>query len=174
MTVPVPECLCTLWLAAPAMIQFIYIYIYIYAFIRRFYPKRLTLHCIQVTVSTFFQVLLSLGIEPMILALLAPCSTSWATGKFIESLRFRRPLKQVTLGGGGAGIWTWALGLCLVWAHYPSSHTPRFTHWWCWRSQKYGYLFFYYNDLLLSLIKPFLVELYVCVHPMKKWGGGLN
>ncbi len=31
------------------------------------------LHCIQ--------LLLSLGIEPMILALLAPCSTIWATGK---------------------------------------------------------------------------------------------
>ncbi len=39
------------------------------------------LHCIQVTVSTFYQLLLSLGIEPMILALLTPCSTSWATGK---------------------------------------------------------------------------------------------
>ncbi len=39
------------------------------------------LHCIQVTVSTFYQLLLSLGIEPMILALLVPCSTSWATGK---------------------------------------------------------------------------------------------
>ncbi len=39
------------------------------------------LHYIQVTVSTFYQLLLSLGIEPMILALLAPCSTSWATGK---------------------------------------------------------------------------------------------
>ncbi len=34
------------------------------------------LHCIQVTVSTFYQLLLSLGIEPIILALLAPCSTS--------------------------------------------------------------------------------------------------
>ncbi len=34
------------------------------------------LHCIQVTVSTFYQLLLSLGIEPMILALLVPCSTS--------------------------------------------------------------------------------------------------
>ncbi len=34
------------------------------------------LHCIQVTVSTFDQLLLSLGIEPMILALLTPCSTS--------------------------------------------------------------------------------------------------
>ncbi len=33
------------------------------------------LHCIQVTVSTFYQLLLSLGIEPMILALLAPCAT---------------------------------------------------------------------------------------------------
>ncbi len=39
------------------------------------------LHCIQVTVSTFYQLLLSLGIKPMILALLTPCSTSWATGK---------------------------------------------------------------------------------------------
>ncbi len=41
------------------------------------------LHCIQVTVYffTFDQLLLSLGIEPMILALLAPCSTIWATGK---------------------------------------------------------------------------------------------
>ncbi len=39
------------------------------------------LHCIRVTVSTFCQLLLSLGIEPMILALLTPCSTSWATGK---------------------------------------------------------------------------------------------
>ncbi len=39
------------------------------------------LHCIQVTVFTFDQLLLSLGIEPMILALLAPCATIWATGK---------------------------------------------------------------------------------------------
>ncbi len=39
------------------------------------------LHCIQVTVFTFDQLLLSLGIEPMILALLAPCSTIWAIGK---------------------------------------------------------------------------------------------
>ncbi len=30
---------------------------------------------------TFYQLLLFLGIEPMILALLAPCSTIWATGK---------------------------------------------------------------------------------------------
>ncbi len=36
-------------------------------------------HFIQV--STFDQLLLSLGIEPMILALLVPCSTSWAKGK---------------------------------------------------------------------------------------------
>ncbi len=42
------------------------------------------LHCIQVTVSTFYQLLLSLGIEPMILALLTPCSTSWATGKLFS------------------------------------------------------------------------------------------
>ncbi len=49
------------------------IYIYIYAFSRRFYPKRLTLHSSYS--FTFYQLLLSLGIEPMILALLAPCST---------------------------------------------------------------------------------------------------
>ncbi len=49
------------------------------------------LHCIQVTVFTFYQLLLSLGIEPMILALLAPCSTIWATGKlvtFTEGITF--------------------------------------------------------------------------------------
>ncbi len=50
-----------------------------YAFSRRFYPKRLTLHSSYS--FTFYQLLLSLGIEPMILALLAPCSTIWATGK---------------------------------------------------------------------------------------------
>ncbi len=58
----------------------IYIYIYIYAFSRRFYPKRLSLYS-SYSFYIFYQVLLSLGIEPMILALLAPCSTSWATGK---------------------------------------------------------------------------------------------
>ncbi len=52
---------------------------YIYAFSRHFYPKRLTLHSSYT--FTFVQLLLSLGIEPMILALLAPCSTIWATGK---------------------------------------------------------------------------------------------
>ncbi len=56
-----------------------YVYIYIYAFSGRFYPKRLTLHSSYS--FTFYQLLLSLGIEPMILALLAPCSTFWATGK---------------------------------------------------------------------------------------------
>ncbi len=56
-------------------------YIYIYAFSRRFYPKRLTLHSSYS--FTFDQLLLSLGIEPMILALLAPCSTIWATGKLV-------------------------------------------------------------------------------------------
>ncbi len=57
-------------------------YIYIYAFSRRFYPKRLTLHSsYRLFFFTFYQLLLSLGIEPMILALLAPCSTIWATGK---------------------------------------------------------------------------------------------
>ncbi len=66
-------------------ISFVHIYIYIYAFSRRFYPKRLTLHSSYS--FTFYQLLLSLGIEPMILALLAPCSTIWATGnKFIFNL----------------------------------------------------------------------------------------
>ncbi len=41
------------------------------------------LHCIQVYSFTFDQLLLSLGIEPMILALLAPCSNHWATGKHL-------------------------------------------------------------------------------------------
>ncbi len=56
----------------------------IYAFSRRFYPKRLTLHSSYS--FTFYQLLLSLGIEPMILALLAPCSTIWATGKLLMAL----------------------------------------------------------------------------------------
>ncbi len=34
---------------------------------------------------TFDQLLLSLGIEPMILALLVPCSTIWATGKLAHN-----------------------------------------------------------------------------------------
>ncbi len=53
--------------------------LYIYAFSRHFYPKRLTLHSSYS--FTFDQLLLSVGIVPMILALLAPCSTIWATGK---------------------------------------------------------------------------------------------
>ncbi len=47
------------------------------------------LHCIQVTVFTFDQLLLSLGIEPMILALLAPCSTNTDTVLFLELLYSR-------------------------------------------------------------------------------------
>ncbi len=52
------------------------------------------LHCIQVTVFTFYQLLLSLGIEPMILALLAPCSTIWATGKLrkLHTVKWYHPL----------------------------------------------------------------------------------
>ncbi len=50
-----------------------------FAFSRCFYPKRLTLHSSYSFI--FYQLLLSLGLEPMILALLAPCSTIWATGK---------------------------------------------------------------------------------------------
>ncbi len=53
-------------------------------FIRHFYPKRLTLHSSYS--FTFYQLLLSLGIEPTILALLVPCSTIWATGNTHLSL----------------------------------------------------------------------------------------
>ncbi len=53
------------------------------------------LQCIQVTVFfTFYQLLLSLGIEPTILALLAPCSTIWATGKHFFTNIFQT-FKQV-------------------------------------------------------------------------------
>ncbi len=51
------------------------------------------LHCIQVTVSTFYQLLLSLGIEPMILALLAPCSIIWAIGKINHLYLFEQCLR---------------------------------------------------------------------------------
>ncbi len=44
------------------------------------------LHCILSYSFTFYQLLLSLGIEPMILALLAPCSTIWATGKPVDQI----------------------------------------------------------------------------------------
>ncbi len=47
------------------------------------------LQCIQVTVFTFYQLLVSLGIEPMILALLAPCSTNIDTILFLELLYSR-------------------------------------------------------------------------------------
>ncbi len=60
-----------------------FIYIYIYAFSRHFYPKRLTLHSSYS--FTFYQLLLSLGIEPMILALLAPCSTFELQESFIST-----------------------------------------------------------------------------------------
>ncbi len=65
------------------------------------------LHCIQVTVFTFYQLLLSLGIEPMILALLAPCSTIWATGKLYKVtgcslLQNRLPVSQ-SFSDGEAG-----------------------------------------------------------------------
>ncbi len=51
------------------------------------------LHCIQVTVSTFDQLLLSLGIEPMILALLMPCSYQLSYRK-AESLKAENKLKS--------------------------------------------------------------------------------
>ncbi len=62
-----------------------YFYIYIYAFSRRFYPKRLKLHSSYS--FTFYQLLLSLGIEPFTLALPAPCSTIWATGKLFKAFQ---------------------------------------------------------------------------------------
>ncbi len=48
-----------------------------FTFIRRFYPKRLTVH----SGNTFFsQYMCSLGIEPTTFALLTQCSNHWATG----------------------------------------------------------------------------------------------
>ncbi len=41
---------------------------------------------LKLQVLYFYQLLLSLGIEPMLLALLAPCSTSWATEKLFMSV----------------------------------------------------------------------------------------
>ncbi len=71
---------CDVWCVFVWLLSVIFFfYIYIYAFSRRFYPKRLTLHSSYS--FTFYQLLLSLGIEPTILALLVPCSTIWATGK---------------------------------------------------------------------------------------------
>ncbi len=42
----------------------------------------------------FYQLLLSLGIEPMILALLVPCSTIWAIGKLYVNIFFGNTLQQ--------------------------------------------------------------------------------
>ncbi len=72
-------CRCFFYLQCVELSRPPYFTFYIYAFSRRFYPKWLTLHSSYS--FTFDQLLLSLGIEPMILALLAPCSTIWATGK---------------------------------------------------------------------------------------------
>ncbi len=85
---------------------YIYIYIYIYAFSRRFYPKRLTLHSSYS--FTFYQLLLSLGVEPMILALLAPCSTIWATGKpciLLYGLKDCESPKSLNMGGEWKLTW---------------------------------------------------------------------
>ncbi len=60
-------------------------YIYIYAFSRRFYPKHLNI-AFKLQFLHFYQLLLSLGIEPMILALLA---TIWATGKLYLTVLFK-------------------------------------------------------------------------------------
>ncbi len=56
------------------------LYIYIYAFSRFFYYIAFKLQVLH-----FYQLLLSLGIEPVILPLLAPCSTIWATGTQLYS-----------------------------------------------------------------------------------------
>ncbi len=49
----------------------------LYTFIRRFYPKRLTVHS---GYMFFCQYMCSLGIEPTTFALLTQCSNHWATG----------------------------------------------------------------------------------------------
>ncbi len=64
------------------------------------------LHCIQVTVLHFYQLLFSLGIKPMILALLAPCSTIWATGKHYYSLLVEMLLLNTAERRTDAGVHT--------------------------------------------------------------------
>ncbi len=99
------------------------------------------LHCIQVTVLHFFyQLLLSLGIEPMILALLAPCSTIWSTGKPITRYHSTRAQSLVY--------------------KVPGSHTDTHTLW-CSLAQKSKtgkYLFF---PVLVEFI--FILCALVCV-----------
>ncbi len=66
------------------------------------------LHCIQVTVFffTFYQLLLSLGIEPMILVLLAPCFTIWATGKLYRMLvQLLEEVQPLTFELCGVPLW---------------------------------------------------------------------
>ncbi len=76
--------------------------LYIYAFSRRFYPKQLTLH--SSFSFTFYQLLLSLGIEPMILALLAPCSTIWATGN--DSWAANQYIRMISEGSCDTEDWS--------------------------------------------------------------------
>ncbi len=49
-----------------------------FTFIRRFYPKRLTVHSDYK--FFFYQYMCSLGIEPTTFALLTQCSNHWTTG----------------------------------------------------------------------------------------------
>ncbi len=90
------------------------------------------LHCIQVTVSTFYQLLLSLGIEPMILALLAPCSTSWATGNICKNtIRWPATAHDVTTGAtiikGSPGEYIISFFVFTDWSVWRNVHSGRNT-----------------------------------------------
>ncbi len=61
---------------------YIYIYIYIFTFIRRFYPKWLTVYS---SYTCFVSMCVPLGIEPTTFALLTQCSNHWATGTLYYS-----------------------------------------------------------------------------------------
>ncbi len=94
-------------------------------FSRRFYPKRLTLHSSYS--FTFYQLLLSLGIEPMILTLLVPCSTIWATGKYY--LWTGRKSATVLEGAGGCRTVDLNIFLWYCPAHNPNRVTLLLGHW---------------------------------------------
>ncbi len=75
------------------------IYIYIYQTLL----SKATYIAFKLQFFTFDQLLLSLGIEPMILALLVPCSTIWATGKLQYHCKYVKNIQYVfqeVIGGG--------------------------------------------------------------------------
>ncbi len=86
---------------------------------------------------TFYQLLLYLGIEPMTLALLVPCSTSWATGKLDAASRiwcfFQTFL--MTLSAWILRSARWSVKNEIVLEGRRHSDTHFHTEWFLWKSQ---------------------------------------